>query len=203
MDLDTWGAFLAASVLVLAVPGPTVALILAYATTQGRRVALALAAGVALGDLAAMTASLAGVGALMLASATLFTVFKWVGAAYLLWLGIALWRSGGGAAIPGKAPAVPAGAVVRRAFVVTALNPKSIAFFVAFAPQFVDPGAPYAPQAAILTLSFAALNAVGYALLAERAGRRMRRPSVRRWIARAGGATLVAMAAATAMVRRV
>ncbi|MEQ9261095.1 MAG: LysE family transporter, partial [Roseovarius sp.] len=90
MPLDLWLAFMAASFALLIIPGPTVLLVLSYALSQGRRVALASAAGVALGDFIAMTASLLGLGALVLASATLFTVLKWVGAAYLVWLGVKL-----------------------------------------------------------------------------------------------------------------
>ena len=93
MDLATWLAFTAASIILLMIPGPTVLLVVSYALTQGRRVALATAAGVALGDFTAMTLSLAGLGALLLASAGLFTALKWVGAAYLVYLGVRLWRS--------------------------------------------------------------------------------------------------------------
>ena len=203
MEPAAWVAFLAASAAVLAVPGPTVTLVVAHATAQGRAAALAILGGVALGDLVAITAALCGVGALLLASAELFALVKWLGAAYLAWLGIALWRSG--SAGPGTARPLRQGALFRRAFMVTALNPKSIAFFVAFAPQFVDPAAAYAPQAGVMIASFvalAALNAMAYALLADRAGRRLRTPRVRRWLARAGGGALMAMAATTALARR-
>lgn len=205
IDIATLGAFTLASAALLMIPGPTVLLIVAYAISQGRRVALSIAAGVALGDLVAMTASLAGIGALLMTSATLFTVLKWIGAAYLLWLGISLWRSGGSALAEAEPEPVGAGTVFRRAFVVTALNPKSIAFFVAFVPQFIDPGAAYAPQAAVLTAIFVALatlNAFAFALLADQAGSRIRRPSVRRWISRVGGTALIGMAAATAATRQ-
>jgi threonine/homoserine/homoserine lactone efflux protein len=87
MSVDLWLAFLAASTALLLIPGPTVLLVLSYALSQGRRVAISCAAGVALGDLIAMSASLAGLGALVLTSATLFTLLKWVGAVYLVWLG--------------------------------------------------------------------------------------------------------------------
>ncbi len=95
MAFETWLAFAAASLILVLIPGPTVLLVLSYSISQSRRVALAMAAGVALGDLIAMTASLAGLGALVLASATLFTILKWVGAAYLVYLGIILLRSAG------------------------------------------------------------------------------------------------------------
>ncbi|HKK83957.1 MAG TPA: LysE family transporter, partial [Roseovarius sp.] len=93
MSFDLWLAFVAASCALLLIPGPTVLLVLSYALSKGRSVAVASAAGVALGDFVAMSASLAGLGALVLASATAFTVLKWVGAVYLIWLGVKLIRS--------------------------------------------------------------------------------------------------------------
>ena len=82
MPLDVWLTFVAASTALLLIPGPTVLLVLSYALSKGRSVALASAAGVALGDLVAMTASLVGLGALVLASATAFSLLKWTGAAW-------------------------------------------------------------------------------------------------------------------------
>src|SRR5689334_8088684 len=93
MSLETWTAFVLASVVLLAIPGPTILLVIGQSLGAGRRNALPLVAGVALGDLTAMTLSLAGLGALLAASATAFTVLKWVGAAYLVWLGLSLWRA--------------------------------------------------------------------------------------------------------------
>lgn len=206
MDLPLWLAFVAASAALLAVPGPTILLVTGYALSQGRRVAVASAAGVALGDAVAMTASLAGLGALVLASATLFTVLKWIGAAYLMWMGWTLWRSAGGPTA-GDAPEaeVGGGAVFRHAAVVTALNPKSIVFFIAFVPQFIDARAPLGPQFAVLIATFvalAALNALAYALLAARLRDGMRRPWVLRATGRAGGAVLMGMGVVTALARR-
>src|SRR5262245_20273841 len=94
MTIETWLAFAAASAVLLVIPGPTVLLVVSYALGQGWRTALPTAVGVALGDFTAMTLSLLGVGALLASSATLCTVLKWVGAAYLIWLGIKLWRAG-------------------------------------------------------------------------------------------------------------
>src|SRR5262249_56908541 len=95
MSIETWLAFAAASAVLLVIPGPTILLVISYALGRGLRTALPVALGVALGDFTAMTLSLLGLGALLAASALLFTVFKWIGAAYLVWLGIALWRAGG------------------------------------------------------------------------------------------------------------
>ncbi|MCO6417635.1 LysE family translocator [Siccirubricoccus sp. KC 17139] len=198
MALDTWAAFLAASTLLLLIPGPTILLVIGQSLGGGRRAALPLVAGVALGDLAAMSLSLAGLGALLAASATLFTALKWAGAAYLLWLGVKLWRAPVAAAAP---PAAPPRRAFRDAYLVTALNPKSIAFFVAFVPQFLDATAPWLPQAAIMVASFvvlAALNALGYALLAGRLSAAIARPGLRRGINRLGGSMLIGAGLATA-----
>ncbi|MBK1634472.1 LysE family translocator [Rhodovulum adriaticum] len=205
MPLDLWFAFLAASMVLLIIPGPTILLVLSYALSQGRRVAVAMALGVALGDLIAMSASLAGLGALVLASATLFTVLKWVGAAYLLYLGIKLWRTPPVLADTVDPAPRPARTIFAHAAAVTALNPKSIAFFIAFVPQFLRPEAPLGPQFAILIASFvtlAAANALAYALLADRLRTQIRRPAVLRAMSRAGGGALVGMAALTATTSR-
>ena len=90
MTLEVWLAFTVASVILLVIPGPTILLVVSYALGQGWRAALPMAVGVALGDTTAMTLSLIGLGTLLAASATLFTVLKWIGAAYLVWLGIKL-----------------------------------------------------------------------------------------------------------------
>ncbi|MEM9796883.1 MAG: LysE family translocator [Pseudomonadota bacterium] len=211
MSFETWAAFTAASLALLAIPGPTVLLVLSYALSQGRRVAISTAAGVAVGDLVAMSASLAGLGALVATSATLFTALKWIGAAYLIWLGVKLIRSAGsarGMEVGETGPetgATTASHTFRHAAIVTALNPKSIAFFIAFVPQFIDPAAPLLPQFAILAATFvtlAGLNAILYALLADRLRMRLRKPAVIAWITRAGGGALIALGVATATLRR-
>lgn len=205
MTLETWLGFVAAAAVVLAIPGPTILLVIGQSLGAGRRAAMPVVAGVALGDLTAMILSLAGVGAVLASSATAFTIVKWVGAAYLVWLGVSLWR----AKVPAQdaAPvALPPLRAMRAAYVVTALNPKSIAFFLAFVPQFVVVGAAFAPQAAILIATFvvmAAANAALYALLAGGLAGAVRRPAVLRFVNRAGGAMLIGAGAATAAMRRV
>ena len=207
MSLDLWLAFVAASTALLIIPGPTVLLVLSYALSQGRKVAVASATGVAFGDFVAMSASLAGLGALVLASATLFTVLKWIGAAYLVWLGVRLIRSAGGATLTQlpETDRITAARVFGHNAAVTALNPKSIAFFIAFVPQFLRPEQPLLPQFAILIATFvtlAALNALAYALLADQLRARIARPGTIAWLTRTGGATLIAMGVLTASLRR-
>ncbi|CTQ48171.1 LysE family translocator [Jannaschia donghaensis] len=207
MDFTLWLTFVAASTALLLVPGPTVLLVTSYAVSQGRRVAVASATGVAVGDAIAMSASLAGLGTLVLASATLFTVLKWIGAAYLIWMGWTLFRSADAATLGpiGTVRKVPARAVFGHAAVVTALNPKSIVFFIAFVPQFLRAGDPLLPQFAILTATFvtlAALNTLTYALLADRLRAGLRRPAVLRRVTQGGGVALMAMGLVTALTRR-
>ena len=95
MTIEAWAAFAAASAVLLVIPGPTILLVVSYALGQGWRTALPMAVGVALGDFTAMTLSMLGIGALLAASATVFTALKWIGAAYLVYLGVKLFRSGG------------------------------------------------------------------------------------------------------------
>jgi len=154
-----------------------------------------------------MTASLLGLGALVLASATLFSVLKWVGAAYLVWLGIKLLRSApsGGLTPVETGQGVTARNVFGHTATVTALNPKSIAFFIAFVPQFLRPADPLGPQFAILIATFvglAWLNALAYALLADRLRRMIGRAGVITAMTRFGGLTLIGMGVATAILRR-
>lgn len=207
MPIELWFAFVAASTALLLIPGPTVLLVLSYALSKGRSVAVASAAGVALGDFIAMSTSLAGLGALVMASATLFSVLKWVGAAYLVWLGIRLWRSAPGARFghTTEMTEIRAGGVFGHAAAVTALNPKSIAFFIAFVPQFLRPDQPLLPQFTILIATFVGLatfNALAYALLADRLRAWINRPHIISGLTRTGGVTLVGMGIATALLRR-
>ena len=206
MDLGTWLAFVAASLALLVIPGPTVLLAISYALSRGRRVALATVAGVTLGDIVAMTASLAGLGALVLASAVLFTVLKWAGAAYLVYLGINMLRSAS-TARPGEVvPVAGEGRrVLRNAFAVTALNPKSITFFIAFVPQFIDPAQALLPQFAILEATFVVLASsvvLSYALLAARLRGHIARRGTLAWMHRGGGLALLGLGAAAALAQR-
>lgn len=201
MDLALWLAFVATAVAMLVIPGPTILLVIGQSLGGGARNALPLVAGVALGDLTAMTLSLAGLGALLAASSAAFTALKWAGAAYLVWLGVKLWRA---PVTAEAAPPLPARRAMREAYVVTALNPKGIVFFVAFVPQFLDPARPFLMQAAVLVATFvtlAAANAGLYALLAARLSGAVRRPGLRRALNRTGGALLMG-AGLTVALRR-
>jgi threonine/homoserine/homoserine lactone efflux protein len=209
MSIEAWLAFAAASAIMLAIPGPTILLVVSYALGHGRKTAFATVSGVALGDFTAMTASLFGLGALLAASATLFTVLKWIGGAYLIWLGIKLWRAPiitEPMADNDNLPEEKSLKIFLHAYIVTALNPKSIVFFVAFVPQFLNPALPFLGQMIIMEATFlvlATLNASTYALLANAARGMIRKASVQRAVNRTGGTLLIAAGAVTAGYRRI
>ena len=205
MPFDLWLTFVAACLIVLIIPGPTILLVISYALTQGRRVAVAMALGVALGDFIAVSVSLAGLGAIMLASAWAFTALKWVGAAYLVFLGIKLLRCPPILGDTSAPPQTPAKHIFVHAALVTALNPKGIIFIIAFVPQFLSPDLPALPQFLTVLATFVglgAINALIYALLADQLRQRIRRPSVLTWMNRVGGTALIAMGVVTATMKR-
>ena len=202
MDFDIWLAFAAASTVLVLIPGPTVLLVVSYALGQGWRAALPTAAGVALGDFTAMSFSMLGLGALLQTSATLYIGLKWLGAAYLVWLGIGLWRAGGRFEVAPRKAETRWTTMVLHAWIVTALNPKSLTFFIAFLPQFMDQQGDFWLQMLVLESTFlliAFANALFYALTASRARHMMGSPRAIRWFNRSGAVLLVSagLAAAT------
>ncbi len=207
MTPHLWLAFAAASLLMGLVPGPGVMSIVGYAIHSGQRTALASVAGMAVGNTIAMSLSLAGVGALLAASAAAFLVLKWIGALYLIGLGVVtIIRS----RVTAEAVMTPTRAVISpaRAFagnvLVGTFHPKTIIFFVAFAPQFINPSYSYAAQASILVITFTVIVAgsdTAYALLASRASSLLRTPSYAAWSRRFSGGVLIAAGAATAAAK--
>lgn len=170
MSIETWFAFALASVALLAIPGPTILTVVSYSIAQGRRANVPLVAAVALGDSTALLFSLLGLGAVLATSALWFTVIKWIGGFYLLYMGIKLLSAG----ISSVQPVTPSLSGSRlklftNTYLVTALNPKGIIFFVAFLPQFVNPSADAGQQLWVLAVTFvvlATLNATFYAVFA-------------------------------------
>lgn len=205
MPFDLWIAFAAASFNIPVIPGPTILLVISYALTQGRRVAVATALGVALGDFIAVSLSLAGLGAILLTSAWAFTALKWIGAGYLVFLGIRLLRSTPHLSDVTAPEPTPVKRIFAHSALITALNPKGIIFIIAFVPQFLSADLPVMPQflAMLVTfVGFGAVNALAYALLADQLGQRIRSPKVLIWVNRTGGAALIAMGALTATLKR-
>lgn len=203
MPIDLWLGFVAASALLLLTPGPVVTLLVATGISLGRGAALAMIPGILLGDVVALTLSLLGVGSLLMVSAMLFTVVKWLGAAYLVWLGVRMWREAAHLRTV-QVGAVDPRAMRRHGFLINVLNPKSILFFLAFLPQFVDPQASVPPQLALLGATFLVLGLIANTAWAAAAGSaaRLLGIGVRRAIHRAGGAAMIVAGVLTAGLRR-
>ena len=180
------------------IPGLTVLLVLSYALSRGKRMSIASAAGVALGDFVAMSPSLVGLGAVVLSSATLFTLLKWVGAIYSSILA-SRW-----CAAPHQVDLRrwwPRRGGVTGSCCVFWHAPKSIVFV----PQFVSVERLLLPQFAILIAVFvalAAVNAFAYAVLANRWRQTSRKPGVITLLTRFGGIALIGMGVMTALLRR-
>ena len=206
MSLELWFAFAIAAFVLQIIPGPTIILVISQAITHGRKVVLPLVLGVTLGDLTAMTLSLAGLGAIMASSAALFGVLKWIGAVYLVYLGLKLWCAHPESRTLKLSAMEPATrSVFRNAYIVTALNPKGIAFFVAFLPHFISPRSEPLLQFMILGTTFlvlAAINVSLYALFAGQLHDTMQNATIRRWFNRCGGTALIGAGFVTATLQR-
>ena len=206
--LDTWLAYAAATAVLLVIPGPTILTVISYSLTHGRRANMALVAGVALGDSTALVLSVVGLGAVLAASAMLFTAVKWAGGLYLIYLGVRMLR-GGAVALPAEGE-VPARLESRKrvfanTWLVTALNPKGIIFFIAFLPQFLRPGPDVAAQLWVLAATFvvlATINAALYAVFASGARRFLATPRALRGFNLAGGSLLAAAGVWALFARR-
>ncbi len=206
MPIELWLAFVGASAILLVLPGPTILSVISYSVAHGRRANAALVAAVALGDSTALALSLVGLGALLATSALWFTAVKWAGGLYLLVLGIKLLRAGTSSGLP-VAPADTGSRwkLFANTYLVTALNPKGIVFFVAFLPQFISPQASVAPQLWVLAVTFvvlAVLNATLYAMFATSARRLLSSTAAQRRFNLAGGTLLSAAGVWALMARR-
>lgn len=206
MTVDVWLAFVAATAVLLVMPGPTILAVMSYSITHGRRANVPLVAAVALGDSTALVVSLVGLGALLASSAFWFSAVKTAGGLYLLYLGARLLRAG-----VSPVDVVTVDAPVSRwrlfanTYLVTALNPKGIVFFVAFLPQFVRPGADPARQLWILGSTFvvmAAVNATLYAAFASSARALLSSPRAQRRFNLAGGSLLTGAGVWALLARR-
>ena len=195
MALHTWLLYLVAAIGLSLTPGPNSLLVLTHGALHGHRKTLFTVSGGALGFVALIALSMLGIGALLQASASALTVLKFVGGAYLVWLGIQLWRA---PPIRLEADAMQAGIPAVRLFrqgLLTAVsNPKALLFYGAFLPQFVDPGLREQITAGVMAATFIAIEfAVEYvlALLAHRVRRALKRAGRR--FNRACGGMFVAM----------
>ena len=207
MPFSTWTAFFVASWLISLSPGPGAFSCMAAGMRYGYRRALWNIVGLELGVLLVLAVVGAGLGALLAASTTAFAAIKWLGVAYLVWLGIEQWRAPLAPVTAPKARA-PGGApreLVLRGFLVNATNPKGIVFMLAVLPQFIDPAAPQLAQYLICaaTLLFTDLVVMsGYTGLAAKLLRALRSPAHVRAVNRIFGGLFVAAGALLATFRR-
>lgn len=206
MDLEVWFPFVLATILVLVIPGPVIILVVSKAVNHGRKSVVPLITGVLLGDFTAMTVSFLGLGAILSASAVLFFIFKWIGVFYLTYLGIKMWRSNShNESIPYDAKNISAGSFFKNSYIVTATNPKGIAFFVAFLPQFVQPQHPVIMQLILLGGTFLFLSAINislYALFAGQLGETVKKKHIKKWFNRCGGSALIGAGIVTAGMQK-
>jgi len=205
-DASTFALFVAAALALLLVPGPAVLYVVTRSVDQGRPAGLASVLGVGIGSLVHITFAAIGLSALLASSAAAFSAVKWLGAAYLIWLGLQRLLTQG----EEDAPAAVEPERLSRVFlhgVVNVLNPKTALFFLAFLPQFVDParGAAWM-QIVMLGATFVAVGLCTdslYALLGGTAGDWLRRKSQGesfRWMRRyVPGGVYIALGAATAV----
>jgi threonine/homoserine/homoserine lactone efflux protein len=167
MNWELFAAFLVITSIMVITPGPIVTLVIATGASQGIRAALITVIGTTLGNAILIAAIAFGLSFVVKYAAVLFEILRWVGAAYLIWLGIQAWRHAGENA---ATAAPPRGHVhVWRGFAVALSNPKTIAFFTAFLPQFIDPTLPVDRQLAVMcsvTVVGAALTDAGWAVAA-------------------------------------
>jgi homoserine/homoserine lactone efflux protein len=207
MHLSVWITYLITTIVLSLTPGPGVFSCLSSGLNHGLRLGVWNSIGMQAANLIIVIAVSLGLGALLVASETLFTGVKWLGVIYLIYLGIATWRA------PLRAfekdaddGARTARAVFMRGFLVNATNPKGIIFFTAILPQFIDVARPQATQYAILAATTFAVDLVvmgGYTALAAKVLRAMHEPGHLRWVNRGIGGAFVATGVALAGLRRI
>lgn len=202
MDLHLWFAFLGAIVVLMLIPGPNVALIVANSLRHGVRYGLTTMAGTNLANVA--QAGLAGLGLCTILGQLggLLSLLRWIGVGYLVYLGLREWRSRPVDVTDVAPQADRLGRIFRRALVVGATNPKTLFFYGALFPQFIDAGHPLGPQVGILLLTLIVVAVSidsGWALLADRLRPLLRRRS--RLRSRITGSLMIGAGAALALAR--
>lgn len=209
MNELTVAAFALVAFIGIATPGPTVLLALTNGSRFGMRRSAWGMLGAVLSDFVLIGAVALGLGALLAASEFWFSVVKWVGAAYLAFIGYQMLRSRGKINLGAQEQTAATGhgsarAIFMKSFLVAVTNPKGYLFFSAFLPQFIAPGEPQFSQYAVLAVVFASIDALvmaGYALIGSRAVRVLTRQGVM-WLDRLCGGALIALAGSLALYRR-
>jgi threonine/homoserine/homoserine lactone efflux protein len=191
MNPELFFAFLLITFVLIITPGPIVTLVIATGATEGVRAALTTVAGTVVGNALLVGAIAFGLTWILNTSVVLFEIIRWVGAAYLVWLGIQMWRNAG---TSGALEPPHEGVHFARGLLVALSNPKTVAFFTAFLPQFVDPGLPAEFQLAVMCavpVLMAAVTDSGWAVASGLGRAWFVRPARARLLGRLSGAVLV------------
>jgi homoserine/homoserine lactone efflux protein len=207
MEFSSWLTYILATFILSLTPGPGVFSCLSSGMHHGFRKGVWNGVGMQAANVILVIVVSLGLGAILMASESLFTAVKWVGVAYLVYLGIATWRAPVRIFEEDKddTPAT-AGEIFMRGFWVNATNPKGMIFFAAILPQFIDVTRPQFPQYAIFaatTFTIDVITMAGYTALAARVLKAMREPSRIRWVNRGIGGAFVACGVALASFRRI
>jgi len=197
---------LAAIVLVI-LPGPIVTLVVANSLSHGTRKGLATVAGASIGNTILIAAAAIGLVAFFALLSEVFSIVRWIGAGYLIWLGIHAWRAHGGDAQEAAKAPVPRSArtVLLQGFLIAVTNPKAIIFYIAFLPQFVDPRLAAGPQLLVMSLTMTVIALISdscYALLAGRVRGWFSTHARRRLQGRIAGTLLIGTGCGLLLARR-
>jgi homoserine/homoserine lactone efflux protein len=204
METGTYLAFIAASAIMIALPGPSVLLTVAHGISYGWKRALSTVAGATAGIAVQLAVAAVGLSALLRDVAAAFEAIRWLGVAYLAFLGLRMVARPGGA-IEAGAPGGGTRSLFAQGLAVTVPNPKSLVFIAAFLPQFIDAGRPIAPQLVAIVPTFLAIAfsvTSIWALAAGKAGRLLANPRAARAGGRAAGVLMLAAGAGLALARR-
>ena len=181
MAFDTWFVYFLATIALSLTPGPNGLLALTHGALYGWRKTLFTVSGGALGFTLVVALSMVGIGALLQASANFLVIMKFVGGAYLIWLGLQVWRSPApNLSLPSGASAQGGGALFQQGLLAALANPKAILFFSAFLPQFIDPERSLFIQFVVMSATFVVIEIITEILIANLAFR------VRGWLQRSG-----------------
>jgi homoserine/homoserine lactone efflux protein len=205
MPLDLYLAFVLASAVLILIPGPNVTLLVANSLAYGARRALATLAGTSSAIALQLVVTVLGMTSLMLVLATWFEWLRWAGVLYLVYLGVQQWRAPPVALEDVDPQAIATRTLFWRGFLVSATNPKTLLFYAAFFPQFVDPASAPLPQLLLMSITFLGLAIVldcGYALLAGRLRRLFRGRRRARLRNRLTGSLLIGAGLGLALARR-
>ena len=202
MNPQLFAAFLLITLVLVVTPGPIVTLVISTGATRGVRPALATVVGTTLGNALLLTAIALGLSWVLANALILFEVMRWAGAAYLIYLGVQAWRGAAKAANP---PPVADHVHFARGLAVALTNPKTIVFFTAFLPQFIDPALPAGPQLIVMcvaTTLMAGTTDTAWAIASGLGRAWFMKPQRARLLARLSGTVLIGGGVWLSLARR-